>query len=79
VHNAFPEEKPNAYSEFDATSVLSTSNLLLGLQEAKPLGDRMAWSNTFAGVLNLDEPRTDCPTKMPEIPSDPNPLLSHIK
>lgn len=54
VHDALPGEKPSRYSEFEATSVLSTSNILLGLQEAKPLGNRMAWSNTFAGVLNLD-------------------------
>ena len=79
VHDAFPGEKPTQYSEFDATSALSTSNILLGLQEAKPLTNRMGWSNTFAGVLNLESPRTDCPTTLPNLPLDPNPVLTYLK
>lgn len=52
VHDAFPGEQPTPYSAFESTSIMATSNILLGLQEAKPLGARMSWANTFAGVLN---------------------------
>ena len=42
---ALPGEQPTPTSAFDATSVLATSNILLGLtaEGAAPLGDRMAW------------------------------------
>eukprot|EP01034_Spumella_vulgaris_P023820 gene23820-30091_t len=70
VNSALEGEKPTATSEFDATSILATSNRLLGLADkgVAPLTDRMAWANTFEGLLSLDKPRTDCPKTLPEIP-----------
>lgn len=71
VHDALPNEQPTPTSAFDATSVMATSNILLGLQEAAPLGKRMAWANTFAGLVSdpaMTAPRTDCPLNLPGIP-----------
>lgn len=73
VHDALPGEQPTPTSAFDATSTLATTNLLLGLKDAEPLGARMAWANTFAGlVTHLDKPRLDCPKTLPKanIPAD---------
>ncbi len=64
VSSALPGESPTPTSAFDSTSILATSNILLGLADegVAPLGDRMAWANTFAGLFNtLESPRTDCP------------------
>lgn len=48
--------------------MLATANKILGI-EAEPLGDRMAWANTFAGLTEkLKEPRRDCPMTLPELP-----------
>lgn len=34
-----------------------------------PLGDRMAWANTFAGLFEqLEAPRTDCPVTLSGLP-----------
>lgn len=63
-------EKPTSTSEFDATSILATANKILGLADEgiAPLGDRMAWANTFAGLLEqLPEPRSDCPMTLPDL------------
>lgn len=51
---------------------MATSNILLDLTDAPPLGKRMEWANTFAGLFTeefsgLTEPRTDCPTELPEL------------
>jgi phospholipase C len=69
--DTFPNERPTATSAFDATSVLATSNILLNIT-GPPLGDRMAWANTFAGLFSsefsgLKEPRTDCPSELPAL------------
>jgi len=69
VHDALPGEQPTKSSAFDSTSTLATANILLGLENAKPLGKRMAWANTFAGlVTSLDEPRSDCPERLVDLP-----------
>jgi hypothetical protein len=31
---------------------MATANIILGLEDAEPLGDRMAWANTFSGIFN---------------------------
>jgi len=69
VHDALPGEKPTEFSAFDSTSVLATANIILGLEDAEPLSKRMAWANTFAGlVTSLDEPRSDCPEQLVDLP-----------
>lgn len=69
VSDALPGEQPTETSAFDSTSILATANIILGLSEEKPLGDRMAWANTFSGLTTqLSEPRKDCPMKLPELP-----------
>ncbi len=79
VNEAFPGEKPSLYSAFESTSIMATTNILLGLSDARPLGKRMSWANTFAGLFEeLEEPRTDCPILLPDVPKDPNPEESFI-
>lgn len=72
IHNdAFPLEMPSNTSSYDSTSILATTNILLGLTDEKvpPLGDRMAWANTFSGLFHLlPSPRQDCPMTLPELP-----------
>eukprot|EP00602_Paraphysomonas_sp_CaronLab_P007776 CAMPEP_0185028320 /NCGR_PEP_ID=MMETSP1103-20130426/13959_1 /TAXON_ID=36769 /ORGANISM="Paraphysomonas bandaiensis, Strain Caron Lab Isolate" /LENGTH=501 /DNA_ID=CAMNT_0027562699 /DNA_START=14 /DNA_END=1519 /DNA_ORIENTATION=+ len=69
VSSSLPGEQPTSTSAFDSTSILSTANILFGLDDAEPLSDRMAWANTFAGLVSGDKaPRTDCPETLPEVP-----------
>lgn len=69
VSEGLPGEMPTSTSAFDSTSILATSNLLLGV-EAEPMGKRMAWANTFAGLVKQrTSPRTDCPEKLPDLPA----------
>lgn len=74
VHDPLKGEQPTPYSAFESTSIIATSNILLGLQEARPLGARVPWANTFASLMDLDSPREDCLSKLPSLPIDPNPL-----
>lgn len=72
VSDALPGEQPTPTSSFESTSILATANRILGLDDAPPLGDRMAWANTFSGVTSLSTPRDDCPVKLPHLPrADP--------
>lgn len=71
VSDALPNEQPTPTSAFESTSVLATANILLGLADegAAPLGDRMAWANTFATIVDsLEEPRKDCPEVLSALP-----------
>jgi phospholipase C len=66
IHDSIEGEKPTPTSAFDSTSIMATTNILLGLNNIEPLGKRMAWANTFATIFDeLDEPRSDCPIKLP--------------
>jgi phospholipase C len=76
VHEFLAGEQPTPTSAFDSTSILATTNIILGLADegVKPLGNRMAWSNTFSSLVeSMDEPRTDCPEKLATLPSEVNP------
>ena len=55
ISNALPKEQPTETSQFESISIIATSNILLGLtaQGIPPLGKRMAWANTFAGLVRL--------------------------
>ena len=60
---------PQANSEYDATSILSTTKDLLGLKDF--LTKRDAWAGSFSHLLSQTEPRTDCPMTLPEAPENP--------
>ena len=82
VHDALPDEQPTPSSAFESTSIMATVNKLLGLTDegAQPLGNRMAWANTFAGLTEksaLTEPRTDCPKTLPDPPKRNSEVFSH--
>ena len=71
--NTFPNERPTGTSAFESTSLLATSNILLGLNNATTLSSRMSWANTFSGLFSpefsgLTEPRTDCIDTLPALP-----------
>jgi phospholipase C len=71
VHDSLPGEQPTPTSAFDSTSILATVHKLLGLTDAgvPPLGDRMAWANTFTSILDhLTSPREDCPLTLTDLP-----------
>jgi len=64
--------KPFKTSQYDATSVMATINEIFGVT-APPLGRRMAWASRFTNLLtesDLSEPRTDCPTTLPDLPEN---------
>ena len=63
-------KEPPASSIFDSTSLMSTTNELLGV-DAPPLGKRMAWAPTFSDLIS-DTLREDCPMLLPELPPTPN-------
>jgi phospholipase C len=72
VHESLPGEQPTPTSAFDSTSILATTNKLLGLTDegAPPLGNRMQWANTFTSLFDhLSSPREDCPLTLPDLPS----------
>jgi phospholipase C len=55
-------------SQFELTSILSTTRELFGSEEnylLGPLTQRDAWSASFAELLTLDEPRVDAPVRLP--------------
>lgn len=72
VHEFIPGEQPTPTSAFDSTSILATTHKLLGLTDegVRPLGNRMAWANTFSSILDqMTTPREDCPLHLPELPA----------
>eukprot|EP01059_Diplonema_ambulator_P000654 TRINITY_DN1053_c0_g1_i4.p1 TRINITY_DN1053_c0_g1~~TRINITY_DN1053_c0_g1_i4.p1 ORF type:complete len:487 (+),score=169.97 TRINITY_DN1053_c0_g1_i4:205-1665(+) len=58
---------PTPNSEYDLTSLLSTMKNMFGLGDH--LSKRSAWAGTYDQYLmELTEPRTDCPTELPPAP-----------
>jgi phospholipase C len=55
------------HTVYDHTTVLATLERLFGLQ---PLTKRDENANDVLGLLSLGEPRTDCPTTLPDPPPD---------
>ena len=83
-------QKPFNNSEYELTSIMSTTRKLLGM-DSTPLTKRDEWAATFEQVFDfLDAPRQDCPLHLPEpIPPqkgaleieaelEPNSLQEHI-
>jgi len=66
VSSALPDEKPTETSQYDSTSILATTNILLGVT-APPLSNRMGWANTFASLVDRKTMRHDCPTKLADL------------
>jgi len=56
-------QKPQATSQYDHTSIISTVRKWFGMTSA-PLTRRDAWAATFEHVLDLDAPRSDCPARL---------------
>lgn len=68
--NTFPNERPTSTSQFESTSILSTTNSIFNIN--KSLSNRMSWSNKFTELFSesytgLKQPRTDCPLTLPNI------------
>ena len=68
-----PDETPTTTSAFESTSIMATANILLGLSNEPPLGNRMAWANTFASLVDTESStfRNDCPKELPKLPPTP--------
>lgn len=67
-------QKPAEDSEYEATSIMATARILLGMSDAEPLTARDAWAATFEHVLSLDAPRADCPMELPDAPAPQSPF-----
>jgi len=68
VHEAPDAQKPDPKtSQYELSSVPATMRKLFP-QLGAPLNHRDAWAATFEHLLEeLDEPRKDCPTVLPEV------------
>lgn len=64
ISRAPAAQNPAPDSEYDLTSIISTTRKLLGI-DLPPLTHRDAWSSTFEHVVSADSPRTDCPEHLP--------------
>lgn len=72
--------KPYEHSEYDLTSIISTTRKLLNMEVdgPLPLTKRDGWSATFETVVStMDAPREDCPLHLPEAlsPALPDTLI----
>jgi hypothetical protein len=61
-----PQHGPTNTSQFELSSVPATAKGLFGLPAY--LTRRDAWAGSFAELLSLDAPRTDCPMTLPAPP-----------
>ena len=50
---------------YEHTSILNTLRAFFPISEDATLSNRSSWAPAFDWVLNLTEPRTDCPTSVP--------------
>lgn len=63
-----PAQQPTPTSQFSLSSILATSQRLLGLKGG-PLTKRDAWAATFDNLVTTrSSPRTDCPKTLPSLP-----------
>ena len=69
IISAPPEaQKPAQNSEYELTSIISTTRKLFGMTSTPPLTKRDAWSATFEQALSLSSPRRDTPLHLPLAP-----------
>jgi len=59
---------PTPTSQYDSTSIIATVNKIFGITDH--MTPRDAWAGTFEKeLLVLSSPRTDCPMKLPNVPT----------
>jgi hypothetical protein len=63
IHAPTGEQAPTPTSQWDATSIIATTNKLLGVPGS--LTARDAWAGVFTNVLSEPVPRRDCPATLP--------------
>jgi hypothetical protein len=69
VHEPEAIGKPNATSQFESTSIIATTNRILGIGDN--MTSRDAWAATFDYLLT-EEARADCPVSLPVVqPAQP--------
>jgi len=67
ISDPTPAQKPANNSVFELTSIPATMKKMFELDG--DLSNRSAWAATFESYLeDLTEPRTDCVTKLPDVP-----------
>jgi len=69
VQKGFVEHRargPKLSSEYDHTSIIATCNKIFNITDQ--MTDRTAWAGTFEHLFSqTDQPRKDCPMKLPDI------------
>lgn len=71
VHDAPNAQKPRRTSEYELSSIPATLRKVFPTLGG-PLTHRDAWAATFEHLwVGRSEPRSDCPTKLPELPPPP--------
>jgi len=69
---------PTATSQYDSTSIIATVNKIFNITDH--MTPRDAWAGTFEKeLLVLSVPRTDCPTKLPNVPETTPEQLEAIR
>lgn len=73
VHDPPADVMPTPDSKWDLTSIPATILTMFDLLDPEAedggfLTKRDAWAPTFEYLLNETEPRTDCPTTLPDVP-----------
>jgi len=69
VHQPTGVQAPQVGSQFESTSIITTTNNILGVPGT--MSARQAWAGSFDNLLlELSSPRTDCPVTLPAV----NPL-----
>lgn len=67
VHEPPAQAKPDPTSQWELSSIPATMRKMFDL--GGPLTKRDAWAATFDYLFDeLDAPRTDCPTHLPDVP-----------
>jgi phospholipase C len=82
VHTPTGSQAPTPTSQWDATSLIATTNRIFGIQDNMTARD--AWAGRFddlvSGAYTGGKPRTDCPLTMPApLPVSPDRLEREMK
>jgi len=74
IHEPTGVQAPSQYSQWDSTSLIATTNKILGINPS--MTNRTAWAGLFDNLLlERTTPRTDCPVTLPDIaPATPEEL-----
>lgn len=79
VNAPSPVQAPTPTSQWDATSIISTTNKIFGINENMTARD--AWAATFLDLVDGSSPmRTDCPATLPPVaPLSPTTLQAEMR